>query len=440
MPTPILVTIALLFVFLASGAWVSLSLMGVGIASLSLFRSMPVDKLLAQSVWNGLSSPELVALPLFILMAELLYRSRFTNNLFASLEPWVRNLPGGLLHTNVLGCTFFALISGSSAATTSAIGRLTLPELEQRGYSRMLMMGSLAGSGTLGFLIPPSVVMIIYGVLSQTSVLKVFAAGILPGFLLAFLFMAYLAVSSAFVKDGRGKQDPQPEEDVGTTGHRSIWRERVAGLPSLAPFIGLMLAVLGSMYAGLASPSEAAALAVALTCGIMLLERSLNWQVLKDACIGAARTTSMLGLIIGAATFLSMAMGFLGLPQAVSAYIGALNLGPVELITLLLLIYIVLGSFLEGMSLMVMTLPIVLPLVTAAGFDKVWFGVFLIIVIEMAQITPPVGFNLFVIQGLTRARISRIALSALPFFLIMVALVYLLVCFPQLVTFLPELV
>jgi len=431
MPTPILVTIALLFVFLASGAWVSLSLMGVGIASLSLFRSMPVDKLLAQSVWNGLSSPELVALPLFILMAELLYRSKFTNNLFASLEPWVRHLPGGLLHTNVLGCTFFALISGSSAATTSAIGRLTLPELEQRGYSRMLMMGSLAGSGTLGFLIPPSVVMIIYGVLSQTSVLKVFAAGILPGFLLAFLFMAYLAVSSAFVKDARG---PVAKD------RSHIWRERLNGLPSLAPFVGLMLAVLGSMYAGLASPSEAAALAVALTCGIMLIERSLTWQVLKDACIGAARTTSMLGLIIGAATFLSMAMGFLGLPQAVSGYIGSLNLGPVELITLLLLIYIVLGSFLEGMSLMVMTLPIVLPLVTAAGFDKVWFGVFLIIVIEMAQITPPVGFNLFVIQGLTRARISRIALSALPFFLIMVALVYLLVCFPQIVTFLPELV
>jgi len=429
MPTPILITIALLFLLLASGAWVSLSLMGVGIASLTLFRSVPVDKLLAQSVWNGLSSPELLALPLFILMAELLYRSRFTNNLFAALEPWVRHLPGGLLHTNVLGCTFFALISGSSAATTSAIGRLTLPELEQRGYSRMLMMGSLAGSGTLGFLIPPSVVMIIYGVLSQTSVLKVFAAGLLPGLLLASLFMAYLAVSAFFIKGKR-------KEPAADRSH--IWRERAAGLPSLAPFIGLMLAVLGSMYAGLASPSEAAALAVALTVVIMLIERSLTWQVLKAACVAAARTSSMLGLIIGAATFLSVAMGFLGLPQAVSAYIGSLNLAPVELITLLLLTYILLGSFLEGMSLMVMTLPIVLPLVTSAGFDKVWFGVFLIIVIEMAQITPPVGFNLFVIQGLTRARISQIALAALPFFLIMVALVYLLVCLPQIATFLPE--
>jgi len=438
MPTPILVTVLLLFVLLGSGAWVSLSLMGVGISSLSLFRSMPVDKLLAQSVWNALSSPELVALPLFILMAELLYRSRFTNNLFGALEPWVRHLPGGLLHTNVLGCTFFALISGSSAATTSAIGRLTLPELEKRGYPRMLSMGSLAGSGTLGFLIPPSVVMIIYGVLSQTSVLKVFAAGLLPGFLLAGLFMGYLAVSGVLVSAAKL---PTPEPPANPTRtDQSIWRERLAGLPALAPFVGLMLAILGSMYAGLASPSEAAALAVALTAIIMLIERSLSWQVLKDACIGAARTSSMLGLIIGAASFLSVAMGFLGLPQAVSAYIGSLALGPVALITLLLLVYILLGSFLEGMSLMVMTLPIVLPLVTAAGFDKVWFGVFLIIVIEMAQITPPVGFNLFVIQGLTRARISSIALSALPFFLIMVLLVYLLVAFPGIVLWLPGLV
>jgi len=243
--------------------------------------------------------------------------------------------------------------------------------------------------------------------------------------------MAYLAASSFFIKN---------TQVIAHTDRRVLWRARLAGLPSLAPFVGLMLAVLGSMVAGLASPSEAAALAVALTCVIMLIERSLTWQVLKDACIGAARTSSMLGLIIGAATFLSAAMGFLGLPQAVSAYIGSLNLGPVELITLLLAIYILLGSFLEGMSLMVMTLPIVLPLVTEAGFDKVWFGVFLIIVIEMAQITPPVGFNLFVIQGLTRAKISRIALAALPFFLIMVALVYLLVCLPQIVTFLPDFV
>lgn len=308
MPIAIVTTIGLLFVLLGTGAWVSLSLMGVGIGSLTLFRSIPVDKLLAQSVWNGLSSSELVALPLFILMAELLYRSRFTNNLFASLEPWVRNLPGGLLHTNVLGCTFFALISGSSAATTSAIGRLTLPELQKRGYSRAMSMGSLAGSGTLGFLIPPSIIMIIYGVLSQTSVLKLFAAGILPGLLLALMFMGYLAIASFFVRDARPREK---QDDSG------IWGERLRGVPSLLPFVGLMAAVLGSMYAGLASPSEAAALAVGLTCLVMLIEGSLTWKALKESCIGAARTASMLGLIIGAATFLSVSTGFLGLPQAI---------------------------------------------------------------------------------------------------------------------------
>ncbi|VFR36245.1 TRAP dicarboxylate transporter, DctM subunit, unknown substrate 5 [plant metagenome] len=431
MPIAILTTIGLLFVLLGTGAWVSLSLMGVGIGSLTLFRSIPVDKLLAQSVWNGLSSPELVALPLFILMAELLYRSRFTNNLFASLEPWVRNLPGGLLHTNVLGCTFFALISGSSAATTSAIGRLTLPELEKRGYNRAMSMGSLAGAGTLGFLIPPSIIMIIYGVLSQTSVIKLFAAGIIPGLVLALMFMGYLALASFFVPRAQAKEEQ---------GREGIWGERLRGIPSLLPFVGLMASVLGSMYAGLASPSEAAALAVGLTCLVMLIERSLSWKVIKESCIGAARTASMLGLIIAAASFLSVAMGFLGLPQAVSAYIKSMELGPIALITLLLLIYVLLGCFLEGMSLMVMTLPIVIPLITGAGYDKIWFGVFLIIVIEMAQITPPVGINLFVIQGLTREKMYRIALSAVPFFLIMVCFVYLITFFPQIVTYLPGLV
>lgn len=431
MPIAIITTIGLLFVLLGTGAWVSLSLMGVGIGSLTLFRSIPVDKLLAQSIWNGLSSPELVALPLFILMAELLYRSRFTNNLFASLEPWVRNLPGGLLHTNVLGCTFFALISGSSAATTSAIGRLTLPELEKRGYNRAMSMGSLAGAGTLGFLIPPSIIMIIYGVLSQTSVIKLFAAGIIPGLVLALMFMGYLAIASFFVP----RTQPQAEKRS-----QGIWGERLRGIPSLLPFVGLMATVLGSMYAGLASPSEAAALAVGLTCLVMLIERSLSWKVIKESCIGAARTASMLGLIIAAASFLSVAMGFLGLPQAVSAYIRSMELGPVALITLLLLIYVLLGCFLEGMSLMVMTLPIVIPLITGAGYDKIWFGVFLIIVIEMAQITPPVGINLFVIQGLTKEKMVRIALAALPFFLIMVCFVYLITFFPQIVTYLPGLV
>ncbi len=424
---PIISTIILLFALLGTGAWVGLSLMGVGIGNLYIFRSMPVDKLLAQSVWNALSSTELVALPLFILMAELLYRSKFTRNLFSSLEPWVRNLPGGLLHTNVLGCTFFALISGSSAATTSAVGRITLPELEKRGYSRSVAMGSLGGAGTLGFLIPPSIILIIYGVLTQTSILKLFAAGILPGLFLALCFMGYLAIRSLFLP---GIQQPEGSGD-------SIWRERMQGLPSLLPFLVLMAVLLGSMYAGWASPSEAASVAVGATCAIMLAERSLNWRVIKEACMGCARTVSMLGLIIGAASFLSVSMGFLGLPQAIAGKINAMQLGPLELVALLLIVYIVLGMFLEGMSMLVMTLPIVVPLITAAGYDKIWFGIFLVLVIEMAQITPPVGMNLFVIQGLTREKISTIAISVLPFFLIMVAFVFLMALFPEAIAWLP---
>lgn len=427
MPLSVITPILLLFLLLGSGAWIGLGLMGVGIASLELFRNLPVDRILAQTVWNGLSSHELLALPLFILMAELVFRSRFIGGLFYALEPWVRRFPGGLLHTNILGCAFFALISGSSAATTNAIGKITLNELEQRGYPRSISLGSLAGAGTFGFLIPPSIIMIVYGVLSQTSVLKLFAAGIIPSMILAAMFMGYLAIYS-WVRPFNVKSEP--------TAH--IWRERFSRLPTLLPFLVLMVALLGSMYAGIASPSEAAALAVIMTMLIMASERSLSWRNIVSACVGTARTVSMLGLIIGAASFLSTAMGYLGLPQQISAAINALNLSPLQLIALLLLIYIILGSFLEGMSLIVMTLPIALPLVVGAGYDPVWFGVFLIVVVEMAQITPPVGMNIFVIQGLTGEKLGTVVRAAFPFFLMMVAFAFLIAVFPGIVTFLPN--
>lgn len=318
MPFAIIAPLLLLFGLLGAGIWVGLGLMGVGILSLELFRSLPVDKILSQTVWNGLSSPELLALPMFILMAELLFRSKFIGGLFHALEPWVRRFPGGLLHTNILGCAFFALISGSSAATTSAIGKITLGELEKRGYPRSIAMGSLAGSGTLGFLIPPSIIMIIYGVLSQTSILKLFAAGLLPGLLLVVMFMGYLAIY-AWVRPMN-----TPPEDTAD----NIWKERFSRLVTLIPFLTLMIVLLGSMYAGLASPTEAASLAVVTTLVIMAFERSLSLRAIFDACIGSARTVSMLGLIIAAASFLSTTMGYLGLPQQIEAEISSLNLGP----------------------------------------------------------------------------------------------------------------
>lgn len=430
MPLPVITPILLLLGLLATGAWVALGIIGVGAGSLYLFRSVPVDRILAQSVWNGLSSPELVALPLFILMAELLFRSKFIDGLFHALEPWVRRLPGGLVHTNVLGCAFFALVSGSSAATTNAVGKITMTELPRRGYDKSIVMGSLAGAGTLGFLIPPSIIMIIYGVLSQTSVLKLFAAGIIPGLVLAVMFTGYIALRSYF------RPGPVLVEDE--AGH-SIWRERFSRLPVLLPFLLLMSLLLGSMYGGFASPSEAAALAVGFTMIIMGFERTLSMRAIIDACVATARTTSMLGLIIASAAFLSTVMGYLGLPQAISAQIKVLELSPLMLIALLLIIYIVLGSFLEGMSLIVMTLPIMLPIVMHAGYDKIWFGVFLIVVVEMAQITPPVGMNLFVIQGLTGEKLASIVKAAFPFFLIMIVFTFLIAIFPEIVTYLPSL-
>ncbi|WP_323039431.1 TRAP transporter large permease subunit [Gemmobacter sp.] len=430
MPITFVAPLLLLFGLLGAGVWVGLGLMGVGIISLELFRTLPVDKILAQSVWNGLSSPELLALPMFILMAELLFRSRFIGGLFHALEPWVRNFPGGLLHTNILGCAFFALISGSSAATTSAVGKITLAELDRRGYPKAVAMGSLAGAGTLGFLIPPSIIMIIYGVLSQTSILQLFAAGLLPGLILVLMFMGYLAVYSWL----------RPMNVRAETPAAGIWSERFSRLVTLLPFLLLMVVLLGSMYSGLASPTEAASVAVITTMAIMAAERTLSLRSVLDACIGAARTVSMLGLIIAAASFLSTAMGYLGLPQQIEREITALNLGPLELIALLLVVYIALGCFLEGMSLIVMTLPLVLPLIVGAGYDKVWFGVFLIVVVEMAQITPPVGMNLFVIQGLTGEKLGTIVRATVPFFLIMLVFVALLALVPGIVTFVPSLI
>jgi tripartite ATP-independent transporter DctM subunit len=421
-------TLGLLFGLLGVGIWVSLSLMGVGAGTLLAFRSLPVDKVLAQAVWNGLTSSELVALPMFILMAEFLFRSKFTANLFRAVEPWVRHLPGGLLHANIVGCTLFAAISGSSAATTMTVGRITLGELFSRDYDRSLAIGSLAGAGTLGFLIPPSLIFIIYGVLSQTSILKLFAAGIVPGLLLAGSFASYLFIRALWRPVMPARQDDGD----------NIWRERFRALPYLLPFVILMFTILGSMYGGLASPTEAAAVGVAITLTIMALEGSLTRQTVLESCLGTARTASMLGLIIGAAFFLSVAMGYLGLPKAVAAQVAAMNVSPFMLIVILLGLYIVLGCFLEGMSIIVMTLPITLPLVNAAGFSTIWYGVFLVIAVEMAQVTPPVGFNLYVIQGLTGESIGRIARDTLPFFLIMVAFTLLLALVPEIVDFLPN--
>ena len=421
----------ILFALLAGGLWIGLTLVVTATVLLAMFRSIPLDKLLAQYAWNILTTQELLALPLFILMGELLFRTRLSRSLFNGLAPWAGLLPGRLLHVNVIGCTIFAAISGSSAATTQVIGRMSLAELLRRGYSRDIAIGSLAGAGTLGFLIPPSNIMIIYGVLGDVSILKLFTAGFLPGLMLAGTFMAWVMLHATLDKT----LVPEAEAKLSLVS----WRERFAALKDLAPAVFLIACVLGSMYGGLATPSEAAAVGVLGAALVTWAQGSLTRQVTRDVMIGSVVTCSMIALIVLGASILGNAAAFLGIPQSVAAFVKGLGLSPFMLIVVLIGFYLVLGCFLDGFSMIVMTLPIVLPIVKAAGFDDVWFGIFLVLAVEMAQITPPVGFNLFVIQGLTDDGLGYIARVTLPYLIIMVGFVLLLTLCPGIVTILPKL-
>lgn len=416
----------MLALLLGGGIWVGFALMATGVLALEMFRNMRVDRFLASDLWGTATAAELVTLPLFILMGEILYNTRLSQNLFAGLSPFVRRLPGRLLHVNVLGCTLFAAVSGSSAATTATVGRITLRELEGRGYDRLLAAGSLAGSGTIGFLIPPSIPLIVYGVLAQVSILELFIAGIVPGLVLALIFMIYIGLRTS-VSTGL-----LPAREPGTT-----WRQKGAALGKLLPIVVLITFVVGSMYTGFASVTEAAAMGVAGALLLAAWERQLGIAMLSRALLGTVKTCAMIGLIVAGALFLSKAMARLAIPGEIAAMIDALGLTPVQLILMLMAFYLLLGCFLDGLSTIVMTLPVTLPLVVAAGFDPIWFGIFLIITIEMAQITPPVGFNLFVIRALTGETIARIAWAAAPFCGLMVLMVALLLAFPGLVTWLP---
>lgn len=421
------IVLGILILILGCGVWVFVSLFTVGVSSLSLFTHLPVGKVLANSVWNTATTPELLALPAFIYMAEILFRTKLSDMLLRGFAPWTTWIPGRLAHINVIACTVFSAVCGSSAATTATVGRITLHELVRRGYDRSIIIGSLAGAGTLGLLIPPSLVMIIYGVLAEVSILKLFIAGIVPGLALAICFMIYIA----------GVTWINPELVPSTQEHFN-WSDRLNSIPLILPVLLLLAGVLGSIYTGVASPTEAAVIGVVGSFLISALTGTLNLNNIKIASMGAVRTTSMIGLIVAAASFLGVSMEYLGIPRLVAEAIAALDLGRYELIVVLVLFYLILGCVLEGMSTIVMTLPITLPLIEAAGFDKIWFGVFLVITIEMAQVTPPVGFNLFVIQGLTQERIGKIFFVTLPFLIIMIIMTILIAVFPAIVMFLPE--
>ena len=423
---------AVLFSALAGGLWIGLTLGATGAVLLAIFRSnIPLDKLLAQYAWNILTTQELLALPMFILMGEILFQSRLSQSLFKGLAPWAGLLPGRLLHVNVIGCSIFAAISGSSAATTQVVGRMALAELLKRGYSKDIAIGSLAGAGTLGFLIPPSNIMIIYGVLGDVSVLKLFTAGFIPGFLLAGCFMAWVMIHTAL----RPGLVPQTERDLGNL----TMLDRIKALKELAPALFLIGAVLGSMYGGIATPSEGAAVGVLGAFIVAALQGGLTLKGLRDIAIGSVMTCSMIAMILLGASILGSAAAFLGIPRAIADFVAGMGLSPFMLIVVLIVFYLILGCFLDGFSMIVLTLPIVLPIVKQAGFDPVWFGIFLVLVVEMAQITPPVGFNLFVIQGLTDDGLGYIAKVTLPYLIIMVLFTLVITVFPQIALWLPNL-
>jgi C4-dicarboxylate transporter, DctM subunit len=423
-----LVVFGILFLALACGIWVGFSLFIVGFLGMVLFSPLPPGPNMGSSVWATVEKWEYVALPLFILMGEILYRSGISEKLFKALVPWLYRLPGGLLLMNIVSCTLFAAVSGSSAATTATVGRITLAEFDKLGYDKSLAMGSLAGAGTLGFLIPPSLIMIVYAILAEVSIGKMFMAGILPGLLLAGVYAAYIIY--------RGIRNPE----IAPQSQESYsWKERMTGLKDLAPTLLLILMVLGSIYGGVATPTEAAAIGVFGATVFASINRQMNFKIMFECLVGAVKTNAMIMLIVVGAGFLSRVMGYLGIPAAITTAITGLGLSPYLLMILLGAFYILLGCLLDGFSIVVMTLPIALPMVMAAGFDPIWFGIYLILMVEVSQITPPVGFNLFVIQGLTDEPIMKIAGYAMPFFFLMLLTTAILTVFPEIALYLPQL-
>jgi tripartite ATP-independent transporter DctM subunit len=419
--------VILLFVILGSGVWIGLSLLAVGMVAMQFVSSRPVGDAMALTIWGASSSWTLTALPLFLWMGEILFRTRLSQDMFKGLAPWFNRLPGRLLHVNVIGSTIFAAVSGSSAATCATIGRISLPELRQRGYPESLAVGTLAGAATLGLLIPPSIIMIVYGVAADVSIAKLFIAGVLPGILLATLFMGYIAIWSLFNKD------KIPPADVEMNLRQKLYAAR-----HLIPVVVLIGAVLGSIYSGVATATEAAAIGVLGAFLLATVEGSLSWKSFTEGLAAACRVYCMIGLILAGAAFLTLAMGFVGLPRHLAEFIETLNLSPLVLVLCLTVFFLILGCFLDGISMVVLTIGVLMPTVQAAGIDLIWFGIFVVLVVELAQITPPVGLNLFVLQGLTGHQVTYLARAALPMFLLMLGAVLILYFFPDLVLWLPR--
>lgn len=422
-----LILLIMLLAILATGVWVGLALIGVAAFAIAAVTTRPIGDAMVTTIWTSSSSWTLTALPLFIWMGEILFHTRLSEDMFRGLAPWMQRIPGRLIHTNVIGCTIFAAISGSSAATAATIGKMTLPELKKRGYPDDMVIGSLAGAGTLGLLIPPSLILIVYGVVTNQSIAKLFIAGVIPGIMLAVVMMAVVIIWAGI----RAKDIP--ERDAPMSFGQKLSESRY-----LIPVVLLVLTVLGSIYLGYTTATEAAIIGVVGALIISAVQGSLTPRVFWNALMGATKTSALITFILAGATFLTLAMGFTGLPRQLADWISHLGLSKYELLAALFVFYLLLGCFLDGISMVVLTMAVVEPMVRIVGIDIIWFGIFLTLTVELAQITPPVGFNLFVIQAMTGRSILQIGLYALPFFFSLVLVAVLITIWPELVLWLPQ--
>ena len=414
-------------ILLASGVWIGMALMITGFIAVFFFAPTDPGQLLAMTVWDSSWSWALTALPLFIWMGEILFRTRLSEDMFRGLSPWLGWLPGRLLHVNIIGCGVMAAVSGSSAVTCATIGRMSFPELAARKYPEAMSIGTLAGSGTLGLLIPPSIMMIVYGIITQTSIGRLFIAGVVPGLMMIGLFMAY-TMGWSLLNPGR-----IPDNDINMTLGEKLYASR-----RLIPVILLILLVLGSIYAGVATPTEAAVMGVLGSFALAVATGSLNGGVFRESMLGALRTSCMIGFILAGAAFISIAMNFTGLPRVLAEWVNALQLGPIGLLVMLTVLYMILGCFLDGVSMIVITAPVVMPMIEHAGIDPLWFGIYIVLVVEMAQITPPVGFNLYVLQSLSGRDIWTVTKATWPFCVLLILGIVLITAFPQIVLILPR--
>ncbi|QTL03051.1 TRAP transporter large permease subunit [Aquabacter sp. L1I39] len=421
------ILLVILVLVLGSGVWIAIGLALVGLAAMVLTTPVPISQVLATTVWSASASWTLAALPLFIWMGEILFRTKLSEEMFRGLAPWLQWLPGRLLHVNVVGCGIFAAVSGSSAATCATIGKIALPELDKRGYDKGLALGSLAGSGTLGLLIPPSIPMVVYAVTANVSVLQVFLAGFIPGALVMGLYSGYIALWSLL----NPKKTP-PRDPIMT------FSEKMRQSAKLLPCLLLITGVFLSLILGIATATECAAWGVLGSLLLALWSRTLTWRTLFESIMSATRLSCMIMLIIAGAAFTTAAMAYTGIPAALAAWVNGMHLSPYMLAFALAIMYIILGCLVDGISMIVLTAVIVLPMVQQAGFDLVWFGVFLVILVEMAQITPPVGFNLFVLQSMSGRDTLAVAKAAMPFFILLNMALAIITVFPGIVLALPR--